>query len=84
MTPARPEVDQISYVHRVQQPVLWLVGEYDPLFPLKQSSRPAFELLGTAPSNKRMVVFGSGHALPGNDVIRESLNWMDKHFGAAP
>ena len=83
MTPARPEVDQISYVHRVKQPTLWLVGEYDQIFPLKQSSRPAFEYLGTDPKDKKLVVFPSGHSLPVNDRIRESLDFLDKYFGSA-
>ena len=83
MTPARPEVDQISYVHRVKQPTLWLVGEYDQIFPLKQSSRPAFEYLGTDPKDKKLVVFPSGHSLPVNDRIRESLDFLDKYFGPA-
>ena len=81
MTPARPEVDQISYIHRVQQPTLWLVGEYDQIFPLERSSRPAFELLGTPQDQKKLVVYSSGHTLPPNEVIRESLDWLDQHFG---
>ncbi len=81
MTPARPEVDQISYVHRVKQPTLWLVGEYDQIFPLERSSRPAFELLGTPDDKKKLVVYSSGHTLPPNEVIRESLDWLDQHFG---
>mgnify|MGYP001185746883 FL=1 len=82
MTPARPEVDQISYIYRVKQPTLWLVGEYDQIFPLKQSSRPAFEYLGTDPKDKKLVVFPSGHSLPVNDRIRESLDFLDKYFGS--
>lgn len=81
MTPARPEVDQISYIHRVTQPTLWLVGEYDQIFPLERSSRPAFELLGTPEDQKKLVVYSSGHTLPPNEVIRESLDWLDQHFG---
>ncbi|MBN80503.1 MAG: hypothetical protein CMJ70_10220 [Planctomycetaceae bacterium] len=81
MAPARPEVDQISYVHRVTQPTLWLVGEYDQIFPLERSSRPAFELLGTPNDKKKLVVYSSGHTLPPNEVIRESLDWLDQYFG---
>ncbi|MBB73199.1 MAG: hypothetical protein CMJ75_01665 [Planctomycetaceae bacterium] len=83
MTPARAEVDQINYVHRVKQPTLWLVGEYDQIFPLKQSSRPAFEYLGTDPKDKKLVVFPSGHSLPVKGRIRESLDFLDKYFGPA-
>lgn len=83
MTPARPEVDQISYVHRVTQPTLWLVGEYDQIFPLKQSARPAFNLLGTAEDQKRIVVYPTEHALPKNERIHETLDFLDKYFGPA-
>ena len=82
MTPARPEVDQISYVHRVTQPTLWLVGEYDQIFPLNRSAQPAFEFLGTNPEDKRMVTYPTEHALPKNERIHESLDWLDKYFGS--
>tara|TARA_B100000676_G_scaffold29090_1_gene27107 strand:+ start:1561 stop:4566 length:3006 start_codon:yes stop_codon:yes gene_type:complete len=83
MTPARAEVDQISYVHRVKQPTLWLVGKYDQIFPLMQSAQPAFDFLGTPNSDKRIVVYPTEHSLPINERIHETLDWLDKYFGAA-
>lgn len=81
MTPALPQVDQINYITRVTQPTLHLVGEFDQIFPLETSTRAAFELLGTPDADKKLVIYQSGHTLPPNDLIRESLDFLDKYFG---
>ena len=81
MTPARPEVDQISFIHRVKQPTLWLAGEHDPVFPFVESSRAAFRHLGTVETNKRFVSFPTGHHIPRPNLVGESLDWLDKHLG---
>ena len=81
MQAAPAEVDQISFVGRVKLPVLWLSGEYDPIFPLEQSAEPAFRHLGTPDEHKRHVVFPAGHMLPRTGRIRETLDWLDKYFG---
>ena len=81
MTPALPQVDQINYVTRVKQPTLHLVGAFDQIFPLERSTRPAFELLGTPDEDKKFVIYESGHTLPPNDLIRESLDFLDRYFG---
>lgn len=81
MTPARPEVDQINYVTRVKQPTLYLAGAYDPIFPLAKSVKPAFKLLGTPDDKKRLVILEVGHMFPENNLILESLDFLDKQFG---
>ena len=81
MTPARPEVDQISFIHRVKQPTLWLAGEHDPVFPFVESSRAAFRHLGTVETNKRFVSFPTGHHIPRPNLVGESLDWLDKYLG---
>ncbi len=79
---ARPEVDQINYVPRVTIPTLMLNGVYDPIEPVDASQRPMFELLGTPEADKRWVPYEAGHApLPRNDVIRETLDWLDTYLG---
>ena len=81
MTPARPEVDQISFIHRVTQPTLWLAGEHDPVFPFVESSQAAFSHLGTADADKRFVSYPTGHHIPRASLVGESLDWLDKYFG---
>jgi serine/threonine protein kinase len=78
---ALPEVDQINFVTRVTAPVLMLNGRCDHIFPLKTAQIPMFQLLGTPPEHKRHVVADSGHTVPRNQLIRESLDWFDRYLG---
>src|SRR5262249_875995 len=76
-----PEVEAINFIGRVHLPVLMLNGRYDAYYAEKSSQRPMFDLLGTAPDRKRLIVFESGHMPPRKDVIRESLTWLDTYLG---
>jgi pimeloyl-ACP methyl ester carboxylesterase len=78
-----PEVDQINFIPRVTQPVLMLNGKYDMFFPVETSQKPMFNLLGTPPKDKRIVIVESGHLVPRNEFVRESLNWLDTYLGPA-
>lgn len=41
-----------------------------------------WRMLGTPESDKRHVIYdGFGHALPRTELIRETLDWLDKYFG---
>ena len=83
MDPARSGVDQISFIHRASQPTLWFAGQYDPLIPYVESSQAAFNLLGTPKTDKRFLSFPTGHFIPRPNLVRESLDWLDKYFGTA-
>jgi hypothetical protein len=76
-----PEVDGINYVTRVKQPVIMINGEYDYFFPLETSQRPMFELFGTPEKDKKWVVFPGSHSVPREDLIRETLDWLDRYLG---
>ena len=76
-----PEVDQINFVTRMKTPALLLNGRYDFFFPVESSQLPFFRLLGTPEKDKRQVIFESGHMVPAKDLIRESLDWLDKYLG---
>jgi serine/threonine protein kinase/formylglycine-generating enzyme required for sulfatase activity len=76
-----PEVDQINFVTRMKTPALLLNGRYDFFFPVESSQLPLFRLLGTSEKDKRQVIFESGHMVPAKDLIRESLDWLDKYLG---
>ena len=78
---ALPEADEINYVTRVKQPTLILNGELDFFFPAETSQRPMFELLGTPPADKKRLVFPGGHSVPRTDMIKESLDWLDRYLG---
>ena len=83
--PTLPEADSFNFAKHVTIPVLMLGGQYDYDFPLEISQRPLFNLLGTPAADKRHVVYdGVGHDIPTtrrNDMIRETLAWLDKYLG---
>jgi pimeloyl-ACP methyl ester carboxylesterase len=83
-TPMPPEIDGIHYAPRVTQPVLMLNGRSDAIFPYESSQVPLFRILGTPPPNKQHLTFPGGHSSSGwhNELIKESLNWLDRWLGA--
>jgi dienelactone hydrolase len=78
---ALPEADAINYVGRVKQPTLILNGELDFFFPAETSQRPMFELLGTPAADKKRLVYPGGHSVPRTEMIKESLDWLDRYLG---
>ena len=76
-----PEVDQVNFAPRVRIPVLMLNGRYDYVFPVEASQRPLFEALRLDEQHKRWILFDSGHNLPRSGLIKETLDWLDKHLG---
>jgi dienelactone hydrolase len=78
-----PEVRGSSYVRRVKIPMLLLSGRYDIAFPLETSSKPMFDLLRTPVENKVHQIYETDHWIPQNEMIKETLAWLDKYFGPA-
>jgi eukaryotic-like serine/threonine-protein kinase len=77
----RPEVEQINFAPRVTIPVLMLNGRYDFFNPVEASQKPMFRLLGTPEEYKHHAIFETGHVIPRNDAIRETLSWFDRYLG---
>ncbi len=79
---ARPEAQPVNFVTYVRLPVLYVTGRNDFMVPYETAQRPLFERLGTPMEDKRHVVLDSGHLpSPWNEVIRETLEWMDQRLG---
>jgi formylglycine-generating enzyme required for sulfatase activity/predicted esterase len=76
-----PEVDPFNFVSRVRIPTLMLNGRYDAIFPLETSQLPMFRLLGVPEADKRHVIYETGHSVPRNELIKETLNWLDRYLG---
>ena len=76
-----PEVDQVNFAPRVKSPVLMLNGRFDFIWPPAISQEPMFRLLGTPTEDKRRVVYDTGHDIPRTEMIKESLNWLDRYLG---
>ena len=78
---SRPEADEINYVARVKIPTLMLNGKYDFTLPLDTHVKPMYELLGTPDEHKELKVYETDHFIPRNEVIKETLAWLDRYLG---
>jgi serine/threonine protein kinase/predicted esterase len=76
-----PEVDIVNFMPRVTQPVLMLSGRYDFIFPEQRSQLPFFGLLGTPSDLKRRVSYDTGHNVPQAEMMKETLDWLDRYLG---
>ena len=77
------EFDQIDYVPHIKIPMLLLGGRYDPDYVMEQQ-KAFYDFLGTPESNKKWIIYESTHWIPREDLINESLSWLDKYFGPPP
>jgi dienelactone hydrolase len=78
---ARPEANEINYVTRVKIPTLMLNGRYDTLALLETMSKPMFDLLGTPAPDKQQKLYDTDHIPPKNEIIKETLAWLDRYLG---
>ncbi len=76
-----PEVDELNFAPRVRMPVLMLNGRFDFFYPVETSQEPMFRLLGAPREYKRRVVYDTGHNIPRNELIKETLDWLDRYQG---
>jgi len=79
--PSPPEVDTVNFLPRVKQPTLMLNGRYDFFFPEKSTQDPFYRLLGSKKDQKKKLMYESGHSVPHNELIKETLNWFDQYLG---
>ena len=77
----RPEVDVFNFITRIKIPTLMLNGRFDMVFPYKTHVKPAFDLLGTPEEDKKLILYDTDHFIPKNELIKETLNWLDKYLG---
>ena len=81
MERTRAEVDPINFLPRVRMPLLMLNGRYDYYFPMETSQKPFFEYLGTLAKDKKWIVYPEAHFVPRTELMRESLDWLDRYLG---
>jgi dienelactone hydrolase len=78
---ALPEVNARNYLPRVKTPVLMLNGRYDMNLVYETMVQPMFDLLGTPPEDKKLVLYDTDHYLPKVEATREVLAWLDRYLG---
>jgi serine/threonine protein kinase/formylglycine-generating enzyme required for sulfatase activity/cephalosporin-C deacetylase-like acetyl esterase len=76
-----PEVDGLNFAPRVRIPTLMLNGRYDFFNPLETSQLRMFRLLGTSEQHKRHVLYETSHSIPRLELIKETLDWLDRYLG---
>lgn len=76
-----PEVDPANFAPRVRVPVLMINGKDDFGCPLEISQIPLFKLLGSPEQDKQHALFPGGHVPPKNEIIRGTLDWLDRYLG---
>jgi dipeptidyl aminopeptidase/acylaminoacyl peptidase len=76
------ETDPVNFAPRVKQPVLMVNGREDFDLPYDTAQVPLFNMLGTAPADKRHAVLEGGHLPPRPQaVFKEILDWLDRYLG---
>jgi dienelactone hydrolase len=78
-----PEIDPSHAVTRINIPVLMLNGKYDS-FMLPENAQRFYDMLPEREPRKKRVIADSGHYVPRDVLVRETLDWLDKHLGPAP
>jgi hypothetical protein len=48
---------------------------------LEKAVKPFFELLGTPEKDKKLCVYETDHYVPKSDMIKETLNFLDRYLG---
>ena len=81
--PYRSEVDPINYVPRINIPTIMFNGRYDTTYPYDTSVKPMLDLLGTIEEHKESKIYETDHFIPINELIKETLNWLDRYLGPA-
>jgi dienelactone hydrolase len=79
-----PEVDAFNFAPHVRIPILLLNARFDFFYPIDSSQLPMFDLFRSPDAQKRRVVYDAGHNIPRPELIRESLEWLDKYLGQPP
>lgn len=80
-TRSLPEVDALNFAPRLRMPVLMINGLSDFVFPPATSQEPLFRAIGTEAANKRRVTFETNHMPVRQELMRETLDWLDKYLG---
>jgi dipeptidyl aminopeptidase/acylaminoacyl peptidase len=76
-----PETDPANFAPRVRIPVLMLNGRNDFMVPYETGQLPLFELLGTKDKVFKRYEGGHDSVAMRPDLMREILDWFDRHLG---
>ena len=72
----RPEGNPLTFLSRINKPVLMLNGIYDQYFPFETSQKPMYDLLSLREPMKKMITYESAHSPPSSETSKEILKWF--------
>ena len=72
----RPEGSPLTFLTRINTPVLMLNGIYDQYFPFETSQKPMYDLLSLKEPMKKMITYESAHSPPSSETSKEVLKWF--------
>jgi len=79
---AKPaQINEVNFAPRIHVPVLMLNGRDDFIFPQETRQLPLFRMLGSPEKDKVHVLYGTGHAGPTQQYIKNTLEWFDRYLG---
>jgi dienelactone hydrolase len=78
---APAEINPLNFARHSRAPTLMVNGRSDQIFPFETSQLPMFRLLGAADRDKRHFVVEGGHPAFNQEVVRETLGWLDRYLG---
>ena len=74
--------DLTALAQRIRVPILMLGGRHDFNHPIDPHQEALFRAFGTPAERKTLRVYDSGHwPLPMNEVIRETVDFLDRYHG---
>ena len=84
MQDVQPMADPFNFLPRVTIPTFMFNGRYDSFFPVDTAIMPFYETLGTPEADKKLTVTDANHfiaAYNANQLISETLDWLDRYLG---
>jgi dienelactone hydrolase len=79
--PFPPEINFVNFAPRITTPLLMINGRYDFLMDYSPYQLRLFREVGTPAKDKRHAVFNAGHIPARDDIIKETLDWLDRYLG---
>jgi len=76
-----PEVLPFNFLTRNSTPTLMVNGRYDFELKIETAIQPMFRSIAVSAADKRLAVFDSDHLPTLNEIVRETLDWLDRYLG---
>jgi hypothetical protein len=48
---------------------------------VESNQEPFYRMLGSKKDQKKHLLYDTGHNIPRNELIKETLNWLDQYLG---